>query len=223
MILRAQRCAQRGFTLIELMLALALLALLMIMLYGSFSAVATSKVHAENRMVTEQEGRAIVWQLSKEIRGAIQTPLVLSKTLLIGQGKMESGVPLDSITFSTADVAHRRSLNGFGTEEFVSYTAAPNLEHRGWFILMRSQTSALITQNLGATATPPVVLADNVLGLHLRYFDGQRWLESWDSRSTPPGQVLPLAISVDLSMAAPGGRPANFSTSIAVPMAFILR
>lgn len=223
MILRAHTNTQRGFTLIELMLALALLGLLMVMLYGSFSAVANSKVHAENRMLTEREGRAIIWQLSKEIRGAIQTPLVLSKTLLIGQGRMESGVPLDSITFSTADVAHRRSLNGFGTEDLVSYTAAPNLEHRGWFILMRGQTSALITQNPGTATTPPVVLADNVLGLHLRYFDGQRWLESWDSRNTPPGQVLPLAISVDLSMASPGGRPANFSTSIAVPMAFILR
>jgi len=221
MTLRRHTAAQPGFTLLELMLALALLALLMMMLYQSFAAVAGSKLHGENRLAADQEGRAIMWQLSKEIRGLIQTPLIVSKTLLIGQARKQSGTALDSISFSTVDVTHRRSLNGIGTEELVAYSAQPNPDHRGWFTLTRSQASALLTRS--SPGLPPVVLADNLLGLHVRYFDGQRWLESWDSRSMPPGQVLPLAISLDLSLMAPGGRPAHFSTTVTVPMAFVLR
>ncbi len=221
MTLRGHNSYQRGFTLIELMLAMALVALLMMMLYESFAAVASSKLHAENRLAADQQGRAIMWQMSKEIRGIIQTPLIMSKTLLIGRAQMQSGTALDNITFSTVDVTHRRSLNGIGTEEIVSYSAEPSPEHRGCFILTRGQQSALLTQN--RASLPPVALADNVLGLHVRYFDGQRWLESWDSRGMPPGQVLPLAISLDLSLMAPGGRPVNFSTMVAVPMAFVLR
>lgn len=221
-MLRGRNATQRGFTLLELMLALSLAAMLMMILYESFAAVATSKLHGENRLLADQQGRAIMWQLSKEIRGLIQTPLILSKTLLIGQAGMQSGMALDSLTFSTIDVPHRRSLNGVGTEEVVSYQAVPNPDNRGWFMLTRTQTSALLNQSR-PTQPPPVVLADNVLGLHVRYFDGQRWLESWDSRSMPPGQILPLAISLDLTLMAPGGRPVNFSTAIAVPMAFALR
>ncbi|HTY53749.1 MAG TPA: prepilin-type N-terminal cleavage/methylation domain-containing protein [Candidatus Binataceae bacterium] len=221
MTLRKFKYAQRGFTLIELSLAIGLLALVMIMVYQTFAAVAGSKVHGENRLTADQEGRAIMWQLSKEIRGIVQTPLIPSKTLLIGQANKMGGTALDSITFSTLDVNHRRSLNGIGTEELVAYSAQNNPDHRGWFVLMRSQESALLTQT--KMGLPPMAMADNVLGLHIRYFDGQRWQESWDSRSMPPGQTLPMAISLDLSLMAPGGRPVNFSTSVAIPMAFVLR
>ncbi len=219
---RPDSASQRGFTLIELMLALGLLSLLMVLLYQSFAAVASSKVHGENRLAANEEGRAIMWQLSKEIRGVIQTPLVVSKTLLIGQARKNGGGALDNITFSTVDVTHRRSLTGIGTEEVVAYTAGSNPNHPGWFVLTRSQASALLTRG-SSRELPPVVLADNLLSFHLRYYDGQRWQESWDSRSMPPGQVLPLAISFDLSLMAPGGRPVTLSSTVAVPMAFVLR
>jgi general secretion pathway protein J len=218
---RTKIAAQRGFTLIELMLSLGLMALIMIILYQSFAAVAGSKVHGENRLTADQQGRAIMWQLSREIRGMVQTPLVPSKTLLLGQASKQGGTALDSITFSTLDVSHRRSLNGIGTEELVAYSAESNPDHRGWYMLMRSQASALMTRT--TSDMPPMRMAENVLELHIRYFDGQRWLESWDSRSMPPGQILPMAISFDLSLMAPGGRPAHFATTIAVPMAFVLR
>jgi len=218
---RADIADEHGFTLIELMLSLGLMALIMIMLYQSFAAVAGSKVHGENRLTADQQGRAIMWQLSREIRGMVQTPLIPSKTFLLGQASKQGGTALDSITFSTLDVSHRRSLNGIGTEELVAYSAESNPDHRGWFMLMRSQASALMTRT--TSDMPPMRMAENVLEMHIRYFDGQRWLESWDSRGMPPGQVLPMAISFDLSLMAPGGRPAHFSTTIAVPMAFVLR
>src|SRR5208282_6226000 len=47
---RGHTAAQRGFTLIELMLALSLLALLMMLLYQSFPAVAGSKLPGANRL-----------------------------------------------------------------------------------------------------------------------------------------------------------------------------
>jgi len=219
--IRAHTDTQSGFTLIELALALGLLALVMIMLYQSFAAVASSKVHGENRLTADQQGRAIMWQMSKEIRGIVQTPLIASRTLLIGQARKQFGTALDSVTFSTLDVTHRRSLNGIGTEELVSYSADPNPDHSGWFILTRKQTSALLSRSSPELA--PQMMVDNLIEMHLRYFDGQRWQESWDSRGMPAGQILPMAIAVDLSLMAPGGRPAHFSTTIAVPMAFVLR
>lgn len=211
----------RGFTLIEIMIALAILALILVMLAGSFHAVATGKVHAENRLAVDQEGRTILWELSNEIRGAAQTPLVASRTMLAGQGRMENNTPLDSITVSTLDPGHRRSIEGFGAEDTVAYTTAPNPDHRGWFMLLRSQSSSLLGIGTGGNANAPVMLADNLLGLHIRYFDGSTWNESWNSQSLPPGRALPQEVAIDLTVASPGGAPLTLSTMVMLPMAFI--
>ena len=215
---RRVSCAA-GFTLIELMLAVAILGLIMVMLAGSFHAVATGKMQAENRLVAGQQSRSVLWQMTNEIRGAVQTPNIASHVALVGEGRMENNTPLDSLSFSTLDPGHRRSLEGFGAEDTVTYATAPNPNHRGWFLLTRTQFSGLLTSSPNLD-NATVVLADNLLALHFRYFDGGIWGESWNSESLPPGRQLPLAVSIDLALAAPGGAPLQLSTMVTLPMAF---
>ncbi len=218
-----QEAAAAGFTLVELLLALTILALILAMIAGSFSAVAHGKTHAENRLLADQAGRSIIWMMSREIRGAARqipdAPPV--HMLMIGRGHTQNQTPLDSLTISTLGAGHHRALFGIGTEDIVSYTAEPNPDHRGWFLLMRSQQSALLPPGPAAQAAP-VILADNVLELHLRYFDGNIFNESWDS-SAQSNTPLPLAVSIDLVVAALGGRPMKFSTQVTVPMAVLQR
>jgi prepilin-type N-terminal cleavage/methylation domain-containing protein len=212
-----------GFTLIELMLAVAILGLIMVMLAGSFHAVATGKLQGENRLVTAQEGRSVIWQMSNEIRGAVYTGAntQASQVILIGQGRMENNSPIDSIAFSTLDPGHRRSLEGFGAEDTITYATAPNPNHRGWFILTRTQVSSLLTDGGGLNnANATVVVADNLLWLHFRYFDGNIWGESWNSQSLPPGRQLPQAVGIELGLASPRGAPSRLSTMVTLPMAF---
>ena len=209
--------APGGFTLIELMLAVAVLGLILSMLASSFSAVAHSKVHAEGRLEVDREGRAVLWQLSREIRSSVQTPIALSNVIMIGTGHVGNNGPIDTITLSTLDAGHRRALTGFGTENIVNYNVVNNPEHPGWYLLERSQQSGLMLADRASTA--PVVLADNLLSLHLRYYDGQRWTETWDSTSLQHGHQLPVAVDLDIQMAAPKGRPMDFATRVTVPMA----
>jgi len=204
-----------GFTLIELMLAVSILGLILAMLAESFHAVAMSKLHAEDRLYTERAGRAILWQMSNEIRGAVQTPLTPSRVLLLGTARYQGGVPLNSLTVSTLDAGHRRSIDGFGAEEIVAYQTVANPQHRGWFLLERSQQSALGPGTSGA----PIPVADNVIGIKLRYFDGQQWGEVWNSENMSAGRQLPVAMTIDITLAGPRGRPLNFSTQVTVPMA----
>lgn len=214
------RAFTRGFTLIEMMLAVAILGIIMVILAGSFHAVAAGKTHAEDRMVSSREARAILAQMANELHGAIQTPLVASRVLLVGQASMHSGMPMDSLSISTIDTEHRRSIAGFGAEEVITYSSSPNPQHQGWFMLMRQEQSALLGSTAGLKVPPPVVLAANVLALHLRYFNGSMWLESWNSASLPPGQQLPLAVSIDVVLAGPGGASVSLTTQVTLPMAF---
>lgn len=209
-----------GFTLIELMLAVAILGLIMVMLAGSFHAVAMGKTHAEARIAVGQENRIVAWGLTNEIRGAVQTPGIASHVMIVGVARLQNNAPLDAISFSTLDPGHRRAIEGFGAEDTISYTTAPNPDRRGWFLLYRTQTSSLLTNVSGNVANSTVLLADNLLALHFRYYDGNIWTESWNSSSLPPGRQLPEAISIDLALAEANGAPMRLSTMITLPMAF---
>ncbi len=218
MILRIRRRLAPGFTLIELMLAVLILGIVMAMIAESFSAVSHGKVQAEDRIDVDHEGRALLWTLSNEFRDAVQTAVVPSRVMLLGLGHMSNGKPLDSVTISTLDLSHSMSLDGFGAEQVVTYSTAPNPARPGWSILSRSVQSALLT---GASTTSPAVLANNLLSLHIRYFDGSLWQESWNSASLPPGRQLPLALSIDLQIADSRGHPVDFSTQVSIPMAVL--
>ena len=208
--------ASRGFTLIEMMLAIGVMALILAMLASSFSIIAHSKVHAEGRLMVDREGRALLWQLTKELRNAVQTPYTASNVALFGNGHMSGGVAVDTLTLSTFSGGHRRALTGMTPETIVTYNLTANPDQQGWFVLNRSQQSGLLTSTVSPQTT---VLANNVLSLHFRYFDGQKWGESWESPSLPRGRQLPVAVAIQIQMAAPGGRVMDFATQVTLPMA----
>jgi prepilin-type N-terminal cleavage/methylation domain-containing protein len=210
------RSAPRGFTLIEMMLAIGVLALILTMLASAFSTIAHSKVHAEGRLMVDREGRSLLWQLTKELRNAVQTPYTVSNVALFGSGHMGNGAPIDTITMSTFSGGHRRALTGLTPETIVTYNLIANPDQQGWYLLQRSQQSGLLTN---AVTPQTTTLANNILSLHFRYFDGQRWGESWESSSLPQGRQLPVAVAIQIQMAAPGGRVMDFATQVTVPMA----
>ena len=215
-----RRRGSPGFTLIEIMLAVAILGMVLLMLAQSFHAVAGSKIHGENRIALDQSARTVLAQMTDELRGAVQTPFFASHVMMVGVARMEGGQPMDTFTVSTLDPGHRRSIEGFGTEDTVGYVTAPNPDRRGWYLLERFQYSSLLTNPPTLANAAPVVLADNLISLHIRYFDGENWSESWDSTSLPPGKAIPLQVAIDLKTGSTSGSAFALSTAITLPMAF---
>jgi prepilin-type N-terminal cleavage/methylation domain-containing protein len=209
-----------GFTLIEIMLAVAILAVIFVMLAGSFHAVVAGKMQAESHMLQDAAARATLSQIVNEIRGAVQTSSAPSRVLLMGEGHVRNGRAIDSVTVSTLNPGHRRSLEDFGAEDTVSYLTVPNPDHAGWYLLLRRQNSSLLGIGTGTNAEQPTVLAANLLALHIRYFDGAIWSESWNSQSLPPGRQLPTEIAADLVIASRSS-PISLSTTVTLPMAFL--
>jgi prepilin-type N-terminal cleavage/methylation domain-containing protein len=210
-----------GFTLIEMMLAVAVLAVILVMLAGSFHAVVTSKVQAERHIAVDSATRAILADMTNEIRGAVQTALLPSRVLLMGESHGHGSQVFDSISFSTLNPGHRRTLEDFGSEDTVTYTTAPNPDHPGWFLLLRSQNSSLLGIGTGISAREPALLTENLRSLRIRYFDGNIWGESWNSQSLPPGRQLPNEIGIELTIASRSGAPYSLATKVTLPMALL--
>jgi len=204
-----------GFTLLEMMLAIMVLGIMLTMMAESFHAVAGSKVHAEDRLYADRAGRAVIWEMTKEIRGAVQTPIVPSRVVFIGAGRSAFGNTADSLMVSTMDSGHGRAIVGYGAENVVSWSTVSNPNHPGWLMLRRSQQSGLLDTNNTGT---PVIVAPNIISLHMRYFDGDQWTENWDSTALPPGRQLPVAVAIELRMGTPSGSVLDFGTEVMIPM-----
>jgi prepilin-type N-terminal cleavage/methylation domain-containing protein len=110
------RHARRGFTLIEIMLALGIFGLVTVTLYGTFSRTLRSKGLAEQRAEVTRVGRAAVGRMADEIASAFY-PRTLPGTAIfrVLRGGSDAA-PLDSLVF-TALSARPAGLEGRSTDQ----------------------------------------------------------------------------------------------------------
>ena len=105
-----------GFTLIEIMLALAIFGLVTVTLYGTFARTLRSKALAERRAEVTRLGRAAIGRMADEI-GSAYYPRNLPGTAIFRI--LKSGTedaPLDSLVF-TALSARPAGMDGQGTDQ----------------------------------------------------------------------------------------------------------
>lgn len=107
---------RRGFTLMEVMLALGIFGIVTTMLYGTFARTLRSKGIAERRAEVTRVGRAAVGRMADEIASAYY-PSSLSGTAIFRV--LKSGTddaPLDSLVF-TALSARPAGIDGRETDQ----------------------------------------------------------------------------------------------------------
>jgi general secretion pathway protein J len=173
----------RGFTLLELIVAMTIFLIVIVAAYGLFDAGRNLSARAEARALLFQTGRSALQAIEEDLRGVVLSGSVFD-TGLIGVSQDGEGGPLDKIEFMAVN----------------SFTAGENLEKKidlskvTWWIeesrgLVRERIRLLTSTR--ASRDEEEVSRD-VVFLDFRYYDGQ-WKESWDSTQL---RRLPKAIEV---------------------------
>ena len=199
-----QQCRRprRGFSMLELLLALAMIAMLSATMYMGLHIAVRAREQAAS------------------VVGPMRTA-VLAADLM--RQDLESAVAPGSSTASALSLARPFvgvSANGADTLDFGTIGSDGSLDERPLSegarrveIGVRSNVTPpvlvrRVTRNLLASTEPEVeeeVLCRGVKSFTCRYFDGTIWQESWDS--TAMGDVLPVAVEMTLEMNVPGARP----------------
>lgn len=184
------RHARRGFTLLELLIAIALMAIVAASLYSSlFIGMRTSR----SAVAAIQPARmaALTLELMRQDFAAALPP----KGILAGpfQGTSSANSSnFDELVYFSGANAPREGEVGCDIRkvdllvETLPDDAQPALVRR-------------ITSNLLASQEPVVheqVLCRGIKQLKFRFYDGTVWQESWDS--TAVGDVLPAAVEVTI-------------------------
>ncbi|MFO0773585.1 MAG: type II secretion system protein GspJ [Nitrospiraceae bacterium] len=175
--------SNRGFMLIELLLAVAILGVVAAFIFVSLSATtgALETVRASGR--DEQLLRSAITVLTNDLTLS-QNP---TSSPWLGQNRLLEGQPADSLAFVTT---HRPTITPQARQSDQSRVVYTRIGPR----LIRYVRPNLLT--LTEEGVERTELLDNLLGFNVRYYDGQAkvWVERWDGRVT---KVLPQAFMIE--------------------------
>ncbi|MGD0233848.1 MAG: type II secretion system protein GspJ [Syntrophorhabdales bacterium] len=174
-----------GFTLIEMLLAIALSALLLVTVYTTYFSIARSIDTTLKTQELLETGRILLEMLKRDIRGMTGSRFPLISTVEEINGKL-----VTNIVFVTSTPS---SNNPFKWSK-VGYTLTQDRQGQLIFIKKAAKNPNDDLDQLGSVFE----VSRLVSSFQLTFFDGTEWVKQWDSRSTGklPKQVR---ITVELS------------------------
>lgn len=199
-----------GFTLLEILIAVAILTIIFSIVYGSFVQTRKAISRAEDA-VSELRGiRAAFIRMMMDVNMAF-----LSKnnenTFFVGTDNYTDGYPDDTIDFTTFShtIRWKDALESDQTE--VGYYIQRDFE--GNTILMKREKKRIDTSPLYGGRS--LELSEDIAGLNFRYLEDGAWLDSWDSRVS---NKLPEAIEITLIVRDEKDREREYRTIVDIPL-----
>jgi type II secretory pathway component PulJ len=214
-----------GFTLIELVISGALMALILVAAYLCLNAGFSSQKIIEPRTEIIQNARVAMAIITADLRGACP----LSKDAeFLGMQRMLGSIEAGNLDFATHNYTPRRPREGDYCQESIYVDQDPK---SGQYSLWRRRNPTIALDPLSGGSKEEI--ATGVVGLRFEYFDGDDWYDSWGEikagkrettqRDQPNLSGMPQAVRVTLLLDSnPKSRAVSESGERAIepPLAF---
>jgi type II secretion system protein J len=202
-----------GFTLLEVLVASAILSLALAALYGVFSQTLLSKRLAEERAEQARTARIALLRIGEDLQSAL--PPTGKETYFLGKTRLTQEFPEDTLSFVTLTRAALTARTPEGDLSEIAYGVEPDPSDITQKQLVRRVRFTLSPRNDAADEAAPLLF--QVHGLRFRFFDGREWREEW--RQEHPQNQLPRAVETTVYVADSQGKILPFSTVITLPLA----
>ncbi len=201
---------KNGFTLIEVIVAIALLAVISIMLWQAMGSTARSKEGQEDRTESYQSSSIVIKRMiqdlemsvlyrSLDILGVSGNREQVMKSVFIGKNEGDQ----DKLTFNS--FSHLRYLKNVKESDLaeISYFLDADPEHAGLYTLKKREQSP--PDDNPDEGGQTVTLIDRVKELNFRYYHLQKgeYVDAWDSTSVDFAFKLPRSVEIILVIQDP--------------------
>lgn len=195
----------RGFTLLEVLAATALMAVLAGSLYGTLHVAFKAREAAERSITPVRAVEAAIAMIKEDFESAAGPAGVLAGPFTGEKASELNDGTNDSVSFfASGPAADQEIAEGVGDIRKIEYACDPAAGSGGLALVRRVTNNLLSTQTVEPEQE---TVCRNVRSLTLRYFDGTTWQETWDS--TTQNNVMPTAVEVTLEVNLPGAPPSS--------------
>jgi len=213
MIKANRHSPEAGFTLIEIMVAVAIMVIISLLLWQSTAVIMTAKMRYEVEDIRFQEALMALTRISDDLSMAYlyqsQEHLGVSgigEKLALIQFIGKGGGEQDTLNFSSLSNLHyikdRKESEQAEVSYFLRQTESEDEEHTGFDLVKRVQSPP---DNEPEEGGVQYVVLENVKGLKFQYYDRDReeWRREWDSSSLDFNRKLPRAVVITLVVPDP--------------------
>ena len=195
--------ANRAFTLIEVVISSALMALILVSAYLCLSAGVAGKNIVEPRADIFQTVRVTLALLTADLRGACPLP---GDSAFLGMKRMVGDTEADNLDFATHNYTPRHAREGDFCETSYYVQQDPQSGH---FSLWRRRNPTLAPDPMSGGSQEEI--AQDIIGVRYEYSDGEDWYDTWgevegkakaaNSQIQPSNlEGLPEAVRITLMM-----------------------
>lgn len=187
---------RKGFTLVELMLAVLILAIMMSIVYGVVVSTVNAARRVEEITASSEIGPAILTQVRADLEAAF---LPKEGEFFVGTKKQMPGGDRDRVDFVSSGIAYGPENDieesRFHSVNEIGYQVLDSRKDPGVGILYRRVDYFIDSEPLkGGMLTE---LYDRVRAFSLRYYDGENWRQDWSSKTQ---KGLPRAVEITFTI-----------------------
>lgn len=188
---------RRAFTLIELVLAMAACAVLLVAIYGIFSKAVHLRDNAMARARDSRVKARAAGVLRNDLRNAIVSGGTLAATL-VGSRQGPSGSFPGYLKFTTTTTPDVNEVPGADVQQVEYYIVTdPAATDQKAGMLVRTYVRNLLAATVEVATEEPLLAG--VESMEVEFFDGASWQDSWEV--TTDSKSLPQAVRVRLQPA----------------------
>ncbi len=186
---------QLGFTLFELLVAIALMNLIALSLYASMTIGLRAKKSTRRSIGPYQSLQAALEFIGRDFSCAVEPNGILAGQFEGYNHEEREEVDRDSISFYSSNYMPKEDEIASDIVK-VEYVLE---ERRGWgdLVLVRKVTKNLLSPKVADSEDE--VVCRRIRSFDIRYYDGDYWYDSWDSANHDDS--LPIAAEVTIIVA----------------------
>jgi prepilin-type N-terminal cleavage/methylation domain-containing protein len=207
--------AAEGFTLMEVMIAIGIMATILVILFGTYSAAVDRAARTRNLSQVYHEARVLLQLMANDLRSAYVTEATeqaqqalqqakVEPVTFLGEDRTEANNPMDKLAFSTVLPAQHPDVPD--TEMcHVTYSIELVNEPSQSRALFRRLNCSLDHED--ADQDHLFLLTELAYGLDFKYYDAQgtEYLD-WNSRQPRGGKRMPARVKITLLLADQHGQ-----------------
>jgi type II secretion system protein J len=216
-----RRARAAGFTLLEVLLAIAIMGFIMALLWGSFGRTASIKQRTEAAEDRLHAARVAMMRMTREIEMAYMSNsfnigLQDRRTMFVGTARSE----FDELRFSWFGHQRLRTDTPEGDTALVSYYVQSDPIDRSTMNLIRRETRWLEQKDPQMLPGESYVLCPGVTRLKFQFYDyvKKEWKQEWNTLGADGVQYLPTHVRVTLGLRDERGEEMVFTSAARIHM-----